>query len=126
VPLSPPSSTGAQGEAGFDCIVAAGSAAAPTAGTAFITSAVPPAGVYKLEISYGISGAVEANAQNVRINANAGAYLALPSTMGITLVVPFVVERVTLNGVNTVNITAVANATAATVYYGSLTLTRIE
>jgi hypothetical protein len=126
VPLSPPSSTGAQGEAGFDCVVAAGSAAAPAAGTAFITSAIPVAGVYKIEISYGISGVLEVNAQNVRINLNGGAYLALPSTMGIALVVPFVVERVTLNGVNTVNTTAIVNATAATVYYGSLTLTRIE
>jgi hypothetical protein len=126
MPLSPPSSTGAQGEAGFDCIVAAGSAVAPVAGTAFITSAVPPAGVYKIELSYGISAAVETTAQNVRINLNAGAYLALPSTMGVALVVPYTVERVTLNGVNTVNITAISNAVALTVYYGSLTLTRIE
>lgn len=102
-----------------------GSAAAPGAGANFVSLAAPPAGVYTLRGSFSITGAVEVAAANVRLMANGAGFVDLPSAVGIAAALPFQIDRITLDGVNPVQLRAVAAATALTVYMGWLIASRI-
>lgn len=102
-----------------------GTAAAPTAGTSFVSLAAPLAGIYEVHGFFVISGAAEPQALNVRLSANNVAQIDMPSSAGVTAVVPFAISRIQLDGVNVVKLTAIANATASTVYSGAIFASRI-
>lgn len=104
----------------------AGTAAAPTGGSAFVSITNVPTGTYRVKGWYGISGAAETAAKNIRLSlATGGSVMDLPSGMGTTTLIPFEIEGVHVNTPNdTLRMTAIAGATAATVYTGTLTMTR--
>lgn len=113
-----------------DAIVKGGSAAAPTAGTAFVTlGSIPPAGKYLVTVAYTITGATETAALNVRLTANGVSVIDMPSNFNsvtnasLIEVPPF---QITMDGTSAApKLTAVASATASTVYAGVLIFQRI-
>lgn len=102
------------------------SATAPGSGTD-LASVIPPAGVYKVEVIYAISGAAEvaANALNLSLKSKSAIVTYLPTNAGVAAVYHFVVERVTADGTNPISLTTVNAATAATVYTTTLAATRL-
>ena len=110
--------------AGANSLVAFGTAAAPAA-NAVVAGLTPPAGWYQVSGVFVISGAAEPQALNLQLNANNANLIKFPTGAGITGVVPFTIPALLVNGTNQVALTAVANATASTVYTASLTLTTL-
>jgi hypothetical protein len=115
------------GTAGYrDATVTAqigGTAAAPTAGTAVATVTPGTAGLWEVSGTIGISGTtvVAADSHNMALNQTATAKIAkipspLISTTGAAAVFPFGPVVLNLSAVDTVNVTAVGNATASSVY----------
>lgn len=104
-----------------------GTAAAPGAGSAFVSIASVPTGWYTIRGWYTITGAVEAAAKNVRLSMTTGGTISdYPSGAGTAAFYWFVVDAVLVsNNLDTVKLTAVAAATAATVYTGQLTMYRL-
>jgi hypothetical protein len=107
-----------------DSLAQGGTAAAPGAGANFVSRAAPPIGIYRILGNYIITGALEVAAQNVRLLVNNAGLVDLPTNV-LNVLIPFEIPRVALDGANVVALRAVANATAATVYTGSLSCTRI-
>jgi hypothetical protein len=111
-----------------DTIAITNTANAPAAGAVVVqTAAAPPAGIYKIILAYLITGAQETAVKNVRLVANGAALVDNLSAMTLASAVPqlLVIERITLNGTNLVQVTAAANSVALTVYTASLFITRI-
>lgn len=107
---------------------ASGTAAAPGAGSAFVSLAGVPPGTYRVSVLYGVSGAAEPQAKNVRLSLAAGGSIAdLPSGMGVAAVMPFEIGGVHVSNPagDTLRLTAIGAATASTVYTGSLSVQRI-
>lgn len=103
-----------------DALKASGTAAAPTSGSNFASLAAPRAGIYKITFEYTITGAAESNALNVRSKVNGATYLDFPSG-GLNAVQVQIFNRVTLDGTNPVQLAAGGNnATASTVYTGTI------
>lgn len=104
-----------------------GTAAAPGAGSAFVSIGAITIGWYRVAILYTITGAVETQAKNVRLSFTTGGSLVdFPSGAGVAAVYSFVIEAVVnLNAGDTIKLTAIAAATAATVYTGTISLYRI-
>lgn len=108
-----------------------GMAAAPTAGSAIVSlPANQPAGTYKVRLTYSISGAIEAAGLNVRLSDASGGFTSVdfPSNNGSVGGQSwfFTIDALTLaSSTNTIKITAVANATASTVYSATLSIYRI-
>lgn len=110
---------------GAASLTASGTAAAPGAGSSFVVLAAPANGWYEIVGTVVISGAAEPQPINVKLVANAATILQLPVGGGVTAVVPFRVPQILLAGGQQVTLTAVAAATAATVYSGNLVVTEI-
>lgn len=108
-----------------DTIAGGASAAAPGSGTSFVTPAVPEAGIYKLDVIYTITGAVETLPTNVRLTINGATFCVLPSGAGVNAVYRFTFDRVTLDGVNAPTLKANAAAAVSTVYAGTIAYSRI-
>lgn len=117
-----------------DTVSKGGGAAAPGAGTAFVSFAANAlaAGRHRITVMYSISGASEVASAgaNVRLSdASAGfTSIDLPSNTGGTAGVafgPFTFE-LSVGATNTVKLTAVAAATASTVYAGTMVAKRIS
>ena len=117
-----------------DTVSKGGGAAAPGAGSAFVSYAgnALAAGRHRITVLYSISGASEtaSNGANVRLSDASGGFTAidLPSNNGGTSGVaygPFTFE-VTVASTNTVKLTAIAAATASTVYAGTMVAKRIS
>ena len=108
-----------------DTLSIGGSVAAPGLGVLFVSLAAPPAGVYRIEITFVITGAVETNALNVRLQYNGSGKGDFASGAGVAAILTYVIERATLDGASVVKLTTVAAATAATVYTGTISATRI-
>lgn len=114
-------------------VAAAATAAAPTAGTAITTLAAPAAGNYKIQVWIAVSGtATTAAADSNNVNLKAGATTVAPllpyncSTAGnLTNPGPFEYYR-TLDGSTNLTINVIANATAGTVYSGTILATRVS
>lgn len=104
-----------------------GTAAAPGAGSAFVSIANVPAGTYRVTGWYGISGAAEAQAKNVRLSLAAGGTVTdFPSGMGTAAPMTFEVGGVHVSSPgDTLRLSAVAAATAATVYTGTMSMQRV-
>jgi len=104
-----------------------GTAAAPGAGSAFVSIANVPAGWYTIRVVYTITGAVEAAPKNVRLSMTTGGTITdFPSGAGVTAVYSFTVDAVLVtNNLDTVKLTAIAAAAASTVYTGTITLYRL-
>lgn len=100
-----------------------GTATTPAAGAAFVTIASVPAGFYKAEVIYTITGTAETGVLNVRLNrATDGGVIDLPSTPGAFR---FTVDAFRVSASQSVQLRAVALATTGAIYSGSLSLTRI-
>jgi hypothetical protein len=105
---------------------AAGTATAPTTGTAIASLAAPPAGFYKVTVMYQFSGTAETLVNNIRLVWNNVTKLAgLPSLAAFTGPYSFVIERADLDGINPLKISANGNATAGAVYTAFITAQRI-
>jgi hypothetical protein len=98
-------------------------AAAPTAGTVVATVTPGVAGLWEVTGSIGLSGttAVAVDSNNMALNQTGTAKIAkivspLISTTGAAAQFPFGPVILNLSAADTVNITAVANATASSVY----------
>lgn len=101
-------------------------AAAPAAGTAICSFAIP-AGVYRIRAWYTITGAAETAAHNVRLQlATQGSVVDFPSNMGVSGFGWFVLDDVLVSAADTLRLQVGAAAgAAATVYTGTLTATRL-
>lgn len=99
-----------------------GTAAAPLAGAAFATLTAPPAGWYEISGTIVISGALETQPNNLEVFANNQAILKLPSSMAIGTPIDFKIPQFQVDGTHNVSLAPVANATASTVYTGTLIL----
>jgi hypothetical protein len=106
---------------------ASGTAAAPGAGTAFVSVANVPAGWYSIRVLFTITGAVETAAKNVRLSMTTGGTITdFPSGAGVNAVYSFTVDATLVaNNLDTIKLTAIAAATASTVYTGTISLYRI-
>ena len=118
-----------------DTVSKGGGAAAPTAGTAFVSYAANAlaAGRHRITVWYSISGAIETQSAgaNVRLSDASGGFTSIdmPSNNGAAAGVmfgPIGPFEVTVGAANTVKLTAVANATASTVYAGTMIAKRIS
>jgi hypothetical protein len=111
-----------------ESIVVTNTVAAPGGGVTVVTTAsVPPAGIYRIVLTYLITGAQELLVKNVRLVVNNAALVDCLSAMTFTSAIPqsVIIDRVTLDGVNVVKVTAAAAATGSTVYTATLNITRI-
>jgi hypothetical protein len=87
---------------------------------------VPPVGRYRLAVYWMISGALETLPRNLKLRYNNADAVLLPTNMnGGVMNPPVVLERVSLDGVNPVQVQSVAAAVAGTNYVVILTGTRI-
>ena len=100
-----------------------GTAAAPTAGTVVATVTPGTAGLWEVTGHIGYSGttAVATDSNNMALNQTAVAKIAkivspLISTTGAATSFPFGPVILNLSAVDTVNVTAVGNATGSSVY----------
>lgn len=113
---------------GASSVQGAGTATAPAAGSAFATVAAAsiPAGTYYLTAAFLISGAVDASRpDNVRILNGAVGILDLPTGSSQNVLITGVMPRVVVDGVNTVKIVVLSNASAGAIYTGGIQMTRI-
>lgn len=117
-----------------DTIVTAqvgGKATAPTAGTVIATVTPGTAGLWEATVTLAITGTTVATADsnNFAINQTAGAKISpVPFPVNSTTGNPSPVTQVVvlnLSGADTVNVTAIANATASSIYSASIVCRRI-
>lgn len=95
---------------------------APTAAGIIAGLSAPPAGTYELRFSASVgAGAVAADNGNVKLLYNGATQINGIPTNGAEQVV----SRIALNGTNVVQLQAIGNGTAAVVYTGRVTATRI-
>jgi hypothetical protein len=104
-----------------------GTQPAPGAGVAFVSIANVPTGWYRISVLYTVTGAVEVAPKNVRLSfTTGGAIVDLPSGAGVGAVYSFVIDMfLNSNNNDTIKLTAIAAATASTVYTGTITLYRV-
>jgi hypothetical protein len=102
-------------------------AAAPGAGAAFATISNVPLGWYRITVLYTITGAVETAPKNVRLSLTTGGTIVdFPSGAGVGAVYKYTVDAfLVANNNDTLKLTAIAAATAATVYTGTITMYRV-
>lgn len=108
-----------------DSALAAGTAAAPGAGAAVASLAgLVVGGVYKVRASLTLTGTAETQLANGRIRQNGVTIGAVPTLSGAG---QHVVElpRVTVGANGTVDVTAIATATAGAIYTASIAATRV-
>jgi hypothetical protein len=121
MPFTNPGVPGAP--AGADSLSIGGNVTAPAAGAAIATLAAPPAGVYEVRVAAAVgAGAVAADNGNVQLKKGAAVHTANLPTTGTEQVI----DRVTLDGATAVTLNAVGVGTAAVVYTGRITATRVE
>jgi hypothetical protein len=101
---------------------ASGTAAAPGAGTA-VATLTPPAGTYKVSLIYQLSGTAETAVKNLRLSGTGTTFSADFPTIG-TAVVTQIIDAVTMDGVGSLRATAVAAATAGSVYTATIIASR--
>lgn len=95
---------------------------APGAGTVLAGVGAQLPGLYEIRFAASVgAGAVAADNGNVKLVYNGSTQVAAVPTNGAEQTVP----RVTLNATNAIQLTVVGAATAAVVYTGRLTVTRI-
>lgn len=108
---------------------ASGTAVAPGAASNFVslTGTTIEAGEYQVDIYWTITGAQETAANNIRLMVSAGAVCDVPTAMafGGADVYHVCFPRLTHDGVNAMQLRAIANAVASTVYTGVIVATRI-
>jgi hypothetical protein len=93
---------------------ATGTAAAPGAGSA-VATLTPAAGTYRVTLIYQLSGTAEAAAKNLRLSGTGTSFSTDFPTSGAGTVV-VVIDAVTMDGVGNLRATAIAAATAGSVY----------
>jgi hypothetical protein len=103
--------------------------AAPTAGTAIATVTTPPQGTYRVKarVSMFPGGtapvpATDANNVVLKLGSTTAGVVPCGSAVGLAVFGPEVLFQVYLDGVTSVTLNAVANASATTEYCGSLLL----
>lgn len=105
-----------------DTLMVGANVVAPGAGATVATLAAPPPGIYEIVFTAAAgSGAVAADDGNVKLVFNGVNQLLGVNTKGGSNRI----ARVKLDGTNPVTLAAIGAATAAVVYTGTLTLTRI-
>jgi hypothetical protein len=114
-----------------DSVSKGGTAAAPGSGSAIVSLAAnQPAGLYKVNLMYSITGAIETAGLNVRLTDASSTFTAVdfPSNNGSVAgaVFNFTIDRLNVTGsTNTIKVVAAAAAAASTVYSVMLSITRI-
>lgn len=107
-------------------IAVGGAVAAPTVGATLVTTAVLPAGFYKVELLTYNAGTAETTAAglfNINLRKGTTVVSAAPST-GQTSRMTF--ERISLDGTQTLNAVAIAAAIAGSMYIVSLSATLLS
>lgn len=105
-----------------DSVMAGANITAPGANADIASAGIPMAGIYEILFAvFAGAGAVAADNGNARLIFNGVTKIAAVATNGATQRI----ARATLDGVNPVKLQAVGAATAAVVYSGDITLTRI-
>lgn len=105
-----------------DSLNAGANVTAPGAGAAIATLAAPPKGVYEVRVAAKTgAGTVAADDGNVQLKAGATVLVGAVPTSGQEIVL----DRVTLDGATALTLNAVGAATAAVVYTGRITATRV-
>lgn len=108
-----------------------GKTAAPGAGAALATVTTPPAGYYRIEAWFGLTGTLAAvDASNAELRAGSTTIGVLANSGAITasgnpVAGPFTYYRA-LSGSTSVTINATAASTASSVYHASLILTKLD
>ena len=114
-----------------DSVAKGGTAAAPGTGAAIVTLASnQPTGLYRVTLSYSITGAIETAGANVRLTDASASFTAVdfPSNNGSVGGQAWYQEIPRLNvtsSTNTIKVVAAAAAVASTVYSANLCITRI-
>lgn len=113
---------------GAASLTASGTASAPTAGStiASIPAASLPPGSYQVAVTGVITGANEVAPLNLRLLNGAVGLNDIPNGGAQNVPIPNSIPRVTLDGINTLKLVAIANATAATVYTYTIQATRVS
>lgn len=111
-----------------DTQTAAGTAGAPTAGSAICQIVAPPAqgaGTYKATVWVVLTATAETAAVNLQLRYNSTITRAFP-TFGLGALTPIVFDRVTLDGINPLRVEAVANAAVGSVYTAVVSIVRVN
>jgi hypothetical protein len=109
-------------ETGADSLQGAGNAVAPVAAGVVANLAAPPAGIYEVRVSASVgAGAVAADNGNVKLQRGGVDLLGVVPTNGAEQTL----DRVTLTGAQALTLVAIGNGTAAVVYSGRISVTRI-
>ena len=107
---------------GQQTLSAAGTAAAPGAGSAIATITAPAAGMYRVRMIYQLSGTAEAAVKNLRLAGTT--FTADFPTVGAS-VIAVEVMNVSMDGAANLRALAVAAATAGSVYTVTILATRL-
>jgi hypothetical protein len=108
-----------------------GKTAAPGLGASLATLTTPPAGYYRIECWFGLSGTLAAvDASNAELRAGTTVLASLAnsgavSASGNAVAGPFTVFR-QLDGSTTLTINATAASTASSVYHATLIATKLD
>jgi hypothetical protein len=103
-------------------------AAAPTAGTV-VATLTPAAGTYSVQVSAGLGlGGTPAAADNanMRLRVDGTNIATLPTVAAANVVVNCGTFILTVNGAQAIDVQAIGNASASTVYIAQLIATRIR
>lgn len=107
---------------GQQSLQASGTSAAPGAGAAVATITTPAQGMYRVRMTYQLSGTAETAVKNLRL---AGAtFTGDFPTIG-TAITTVVVDNVSMDGAANLRAVAVAAATAGSVYTVTIVATRL-
>lgn len=112
-------------------LLVGGKTAAPGAGASLATLTTPPAGFYRIEAHFGLSGtlaAVDATNAEVRVGSTVLASLANSGAVtasGNPVAGPFTYFRY-LDGATTLTINATSASTASSVYHATLIATKLD
>jgi hypothetical protein len=109
-------------DTGSDSLQAAGNVVAPVAAGVVANLAAPPAGIYEVRVAASVgAGAVAADNGNVKLQRGGVDLLAVVPTNGAEQLL----DRVTVTGAQALTLVAIGNATAAVVYSGRISVTKI-
>jgi hypothetical protein len=109
-----------------DSRLTGGKTSAPGAGASLATLTTPPAGFYRVEAWFGLSGTLAAvDATNAELRAGTTVLASLVNTGGTNAAGPFTYFR-SLDGSTTLTINATAGATAGSVYHATLIATKLD
>lgn len=108
-----------------DSRLVGGKTSAPGAGASLGTITTPPAGFYRIEVWWGLSGTLAAvDASNAEVRAGSTVLASLAGA-GAGTYGPFTYHRY-LDGNTTITINATAASTAGSVYHATLIATKLD